>query len=251
MRNKVNLIPKKRIFFRSGRAAVIGCLFICVLSGCTKKQELPIVQEADAFRTDAALAALTEAETAAAAEASAVAEEETPQFAPDIEVPMIRVHVCGAVTREGVYTLSPDSRVVDAVRAAGGFLETADASFVNQAAFLTDGMKIRIPTYAEVEALSATEEGGAEPAPFVSVGLPELVLPDAGQETAETDSRININTATAEELCTLSGIGAGRAADIIAYREQHGAFTRIEDVMQVSGIKERVFERIRDRIRVS
>lgn len=62
--------------------------------------------------------------------------------------------------------------------------------------------------------------------------------------------KININTAAAEELVSLSGIGEGRAADIIAYREENGAFSRIEDIMKVSGIGEKTFEEIKERITV-
>ena len=135
------------------------------------------------------------------------------------------VYVCGAVRHAGVYELTAGSRVCDAISAAGGLTEDADATAVNQADYLKDSQQITVPFLSEtVEGSSAA--GG-----------------DAG-------GRININTAGPEELMKLRGIGASRAADIIAYREAHGPFESIEDIMLVSGIKTAAFEKIRDEITV-
>ena len=136
------------------------------------------------------------------------------------------VHVCGAVAQEGVYELSAGARVVDAVKAAGGLLDTADGAALNLAQPVTDGIRIRIP-FAGEDAAEASGGGG---------------------QTA--NGCININTATAEELQRLNGIGEKRAREIIRYRETHGAFLRIEDIMQVDGIREKLFEQIRERITV-
>ena len=135
------------------------------------------------------------------------------------------VYVCGAVRHAGVYELPAGSRVYDAICAAGGLTEDADATGVNQAEYLKDSQQITAPYLRE------TVEGGS---------------------TAEGDTggRININTAGPEELMKLRGIGASRAADIIAYREAHGPFESIEDIMLVSGIKTAAFEKIRDEITV-
>ena len=134
----------------------------------------------------------------------------------------ICVYVCGAVNAPGVYTLPAGSRVYEAVRMAGGLSDEADERAVNQAEILTDGRQVTIPTKAEV---LKGEEGAA-------------------------DGPVNINTAGVSELMRLSGVGESRAKDIIAYRKEHGAFSVPEDIMKVPGIKEAVFEKIKDDITV-
>ena len=140
------------------------------------------------------------------------------------EPPLIYVFVCGAVLRPGVVALPEGSRAEAGVLAAGGMREDADADYVNLAALLTDGEKLYIPTLEEGTALKQADAAGG--------GL------------------VNINTADSGLLCTLPGIGESRAADIIAYREQNGAFAGIEDIMKVPGIKESVFEKLKALITV-
>lgn len=140
------------------------------------------------------------------------------------------VHVDGAVKIPGVYELTgSDLRIRDAVDAAGGLLENADTSGVNLAAPMVDGSKVHIPTTEEVESLSQYGASGTS-------------------SSGGSAALVNINSANAEQLCTLSGIGEATAANIIADREQNGPFTCIEDLMRVSGIGERKFERVKDRI---
>jgi len=133
----------------------------------------------------------------------------------------IFVYVCGAVNCEGVYELPGGSRVYEAIAMAGGFREDADVRNVNQAEVLEDEERIYVPIIGE-----------------------EIRVDD------EKDARININKASKEELMTLPGVGESRAESIIKYREQQGAFQSIEDIMQVSGIKEGLFEKIKDMITV-
>lgn len=147
------------------------------------------------------------------------------------------VYVCGAVKRPGVYELPAGSRVVDAVRSAGGLAAEADSTRINQAELLTDGQQITVLTKAETADLPA--QGSA------SAGKNAV---NGGQP--ENTAKVNINTAAKEELMTLKGIGESRAEDIIAYRETNGAFDRIEDIMKVSGIKTSLFNKIKDRITV-
>ncbi|HAJ73555.1 MAG TPA: hypothetical protein DCM49_02030 [Lachnospiraceae bacterium] len=148
---------------------------------------------------------------------------------------MIYVYVCGAVNAPGVYTFPENSRVYEAVNAAGGLRGDADAAALNQAGKLSDGMQITVYTVEETTA-------GA-----VNNAAPEAV---PGGEGASSDARININTATLEELTTLSGIGGSRAADIIAYRNEHGFFSDIREITNVSGIGDRMFEKIKNDITV-
>lgn len=137
----------------------------------------------------------------------------------------ICVYVCGAVERPGVVFLPDGSRAADALEAAGGFAPEAAEEAVNLAAKVSDGEKLFFPDREEYEA----QADGAETA---ASGL------------------VNINTADAALLCTLPGIGESRAADIIAYREAHGDFAVCEDIMQVPGIKESVYNKLSGKIAV-
>lgn len=155
--------------------------------------------------------------------------ESTPASAPPA-VPETVVHVDGAVRSPGVYPLSLDSpRVNDAVAAAGGLADDADTAAVNLAAPVADGAKVHVPTVSEGVAPVASV------ATRTPVGTGEAAL-------------VNINTAGPDELQTLPGVGAATAAAIIEEREGGGPFSAIEDLMRVSGIGERKFEKIRDRI---
>lgn len=170
----------------------------------------------------------------------------------------IWVHICGAVKCPDVYELPTGSRVYEAVKLAGGFTEEADESYVNQAQPLSDGVKIVIPTREQTRSLAAGEGDGG----IGIVGATGLQADDGnpGSATgtdsgeasgASADGRVNINTATETQLCGIAGIGATRAAAIVAYRQEHGSFARIEDIMNVSGIKEGTYAKIRDSITVN
>lgn len=148
----------------------------------------------------------------------------------------IFVHICGAVVNPGVYILSAGSRIFEGIEAAGGFSEDACEDFVNLAQTLQDGQRIVIPTEEEAEA--AVQDGAYQ----------EQWLPE---ETQRADGRININTASEQELSAISGIGAGKAAAIIQYRQENGSFSSVEDIMKVSGIKEGTYEKIKDKITVN
>lgn len=182
----------------------------------------------------------------------------------------IKVYVCGAVNNSGVYELSSGDRIADAVDAAGGFSDEADTEYLNLAMVLSDGMKIQVPTIKEIEELEKAKaddsskgiSDGSDGTSFVVTGDGKSV--DTNKHTSEADSTsssgndasdkgnvlVNINTAGVDELCTLSGIGKSRADAIIAYRSEHGPFQSIEDIKKVSGIKDKVFEQIKDSITV-
>lgn len=139
----------------------------------------------------------------------------------------IYVYVCGAVMQAGVYELQQDSRVYEAIQKAGGFAENADISEINQAALLQDEEQIYVPAAGEVD----------------------HSLKEAG-EAGDASGKVNLNTATKEELMTLAGIGESKANSIIKYREEHGKFQSIEDIKQIEGIKDGVFQKIKDLITV-
>lgn len=151
----------------------------------------------------------------------------------DMQHDSIYVYVCGAVNQPGVYELPADARVFEAIEAAAGYLEGAAVEYMNQAALLTDGQQIRIPTMEEVQEWAESAE---------------IVATVQGQET--DSGLININTASASQLMTLSGIGEAKARAIIAYRENKGSFKTIEELMNIEGIKEGVFNKLKDQITV-
>ena len=141
----------------------------------------------------------------------------------------IYVDVCGAVRNPGVYRIEAGSRVFQVLEQAGGCTEKASLETVNQADLLTDGQKIRIYTKEEA-------------------GQMEKKLQE---EDPLLDDRVDINRAGKEELMTLTGVGETRAQAILAYRETHGSFSSVEELMQVEGIKEKTYEKLKDQIRIN
>ena len=147
----------------------------------------------------------------------------------------IFVDVCGAVANPGVYEMDADSRVFQVIEAAGGFLPEAASASVNQAQPVSDGQQIYVPTQEEVEE-------GTMPAVIQQT--------DTAGDSDMAEGVVNINTADADILKSLSGIGDAKAQAILAYREEYGAFSTIEEIMQVPGIKESTFSAIKDKITV-
>lgn len=150
------------------------------------------------------------------------------------QVKEVIVYVCGAVHAPGIYTLPPGGRLYEAVALAGGFSGEADTSYHNLARELSDGERVYILSYAETKELTAMQmvEGEQENA----------------AEFQRNSGGINLNTATAEQLTSLPGIGDAKALAILEYRRKVGVFTDIEEIKNVSGIGEAMFEKIKDKI---
>ena len=198
---------------------LIGILgtFLIFLAGCGKK-EVTFVQTEE----------MKEKEGQLSGESAYNEQEQILQ--EDTEPQQIFVYVCGAVENPGVYALSADARAFEAVEQAGGFSAEAYEEALNLAKPLEDGEQLFIPTLAQWEQGMETQ------------GMGE------GKEAS--DGLVNINTASKEELCTLSGVGESRAESIISYREEHGGFLTIEEIKNVTGIKEGLFQKIKDKIKV-
>lgn len=144
----------------------------------------------------------------------------------------IFVHVCGYVKNPDVYELDNGARAIDAIKLAGGFLKDAKKDYINLAAILNDQDKLYIPSKKDIS------DG-------------EILSDNGNNMSTGSNKMININTANKDELMRLSGIGSSRADDIINYRQNNGRFKKIEDIMQVSGIKKAMFEKIKDEISVN
>lgn len=208
------------------------------LTGCKDRREMllagdAVLEEGEAFE-----------------EPEGLLEEEDPSFTgqqpssfaeqDEKEPVLIWVDVDGAVKSPGVYCLEEDSRVYQALEAAGGCLPQAALSYLNRAGRLEDGQKVYVPSEEEMKEAGTSIPGDP------SKG--ELLL--WGGESAPEDDRININTADEKALTALAGIGPARAQAIVAYREKNGPFSQAEEIMNVEGIKEGTFSKIKDKITV-
>ena len=262
-------------------------LFLCtvlVLTGCTRREDVfleEIASEEDEEKSEGKNSEKSKAEgeidTADESSGEKPENEEagTDESAENLvsnapsETPVpqkIFVDVCGAVANPGVYELEEGARIFQAVEAAGGYLPEASINYLNRARSIGDGQQIYVPTEEEVtenlelamakvpEALTASENTGSSGTGEIQdsqAGNPSgTVLGEAGSSGDGTggDSKIDLNTADAGQLSTLSGIGQSKAEAIIAYREEHGGFASIEEIMNVEGIKEGTFSKIKDKI---
>ena len=195
---------------------VLLAVILSMTCGCAKEQE-----------TDSLFGLLTEETT----DTGAGTKEESPDaYISDAQEDMmplenetVFVHICGEVVCPGVYEVAADSRIYDVLMLAGGFTEEASEDYLNLAMPVKDGMQIRILSEEEAEA-------------------------ERNRLANQALGLININTASVADLCTLPGIGESRAKDIIAYRIDNGAFLTPEEIMQVSGIKDAMYEKIKDKI---
>lgn len=144
-----------------------------------------------------------------------------PETRRPINIYVVRFIIFRLVNNPGVIYLDEGSRICDAIKKAGGITADADINSLNQAEKVTDGQKIYVPLIGETY---------------------------AGYSENSKSSLININTAGVNELLTLPGIGESKANAIIAYRNDNGGFKKIEDIMNISGIKEAAFNKIKENI---
>lgn len=162
-----------------------------------------------------------------------VVETNTEKFKEDkkIEKNIIYVHVTGCVTKQGVYQLNDESRVKDLIDKAEGFCKDVDIERINLSQKLKDEMKIHVYKIGEIEESSSKNQNTS-----------------SNKQNSDT-SKININSATKEELMTLPGVGSSRADEIIKYRAEN-KFQTIEDIKNISGIGAKSFEKIKEKITV-
>lgn len=191
-------------------------LFFCVivLGGCKAKPRIE-TQEAEVLEET-----LRQENT----------QESQMEEEPETSETSIYVQVSGAVASPGVYELPEGSRVFEAIELAGGMTTEADAGQMNQAQTISDGEMIYVKSQGE-------QVEGTSEIPF-------------SEQTQQEDGKVNLNTATEEQLMTLPGIGQAKAKSIIAWREENGNFSKIEDLMEIEGIKEGVFSKVKDSIKV-
>ena len=151
---------------------------------------------------------------------------------PEIAKNEIVVHIAGAVENPGVYTLTEGQRVEDALQKAG-LTDQADADALNRAALLNDGQKIVVPFTDEAHTINQQENSS-----------------EHSLSTSEQNHKINLNQATITQLMDLPGIGEVKAGAIIQYRQEHGGFQSVEELLQVSGIGRAIYAQVADRVYV-
>ena len=191
-----------------------GLLLLCVvLSGCGR-DHLPYLETEPTQETKSDTQTVSDTQTDTGTQTA-----------------FVQVYLCGEVVHPGVYQLQQGLRICDAVEAAGGLKADASRTYWNLAEPLVDGTMLFFPTEEEAKEREASAAAN-------------------GETTAPKDGRVDLNTADASELTAIPGIGQTRAAAIIAYRTEHGPFSAIEDIMKVSGIKNALFEKMKDYITI-
>lgn len=202
---------KNKIKLLAGLTAVVLCGILYLFTGAG--------QEAETLVTEGFSDGSGQTAAAGSADKNAMASREKQEE-------KIYIHVCGEVKKPGVYIFSIKPRVIDVVKKAGGFSKKADRSSINLAEEVSDGTQLVIPSKKRKKAGN----------------------PAADLTGKSADGKVNLNTAVKEELMTLSGIGESKAAQILSYREEHGPFQTIDEIMNISGIKEGIFNRIKNQI---
>lgn len=175
-------------------------------------------------------------------------EEQTEEEKQEIgkEEKTILVHITGAVEKNGVVEIKENSRINDAIEAAGGITKEADLSEVNLAYIIEDGQKIYIPSINDKEEKDNQIKNDVI---IITESSGNSVIKD-DQEAESKGQKVNINKAGLEELMTLQGIGETTAWKIIEYRALNGKYKSIEDIKNVSGVGDAKFNAIKDYITV-
>lgn len=235
-------INKKNLFIQS-RGGLLTVLSCCImLSGCAKtgnameivwteaeQQSDTMTESENTLNTiDYTIDTAENTDKALSAEAGLNIKEQTKKA-------QIYVYICGAVQNPGVYEVDFDSRLYNIVELAGGMTIEADTEYVNLARTISDGEQIVILTKEETADMEI-----------------EAYLEKQKNQSKEenVDGKVNINTASKTQLTAITGIGESRAQAIIEYRESSGVFNRIEDIKKVDGIKDGLFEKIKNCITV-
>lgn len=231
MGRKVGYLMKKIIF-------VILCMLMCVCQGCSDEEVMEIISE-EADKEENADDSIEEASDALADNTEKTENIETNDSQSFV------VYVSGYVNNPGVYELSAGSRVIDAIDAAGGYSKEAYDNYLNLASLIADGQMIYVPSEEEVES-GSIERGVASGADGSGVG--GVTGGNGGGNSSGSGALVNINQASKEELMTLPGIGESKADKIIAYREENGRFSTPEGIMEISGIKDGLYNKIKDKI---
>lgn len=226
------------IFF----VAVTGFVFTGLLCGCGREQTV-ILDTARVTGTVSASPMTGQAMEQESMENDSMKNEPIKKDSPSVAG---KVYIWGEVKVPGVYEFYPDARIGDIVELAGGLTRKAAPGCVNLAAVVEDGQEIHIYDKSQWDALSMS---GQSPGEASSGRTSPDPLPDQIDQSG-SQALVNLNTATKEQLMTVPGIGEAKAEAILNFRSEQGAFSKIEDIMKISGIKEKMFQKIKNYITV-
>ena len=220
---------------------VILCMLMCVCQGCSDEEVMEIISE-EADKEENADDSIEEASDALADNTEKTENIETNDSQSFV------VYVSGYVNNPGVYELKEGSRIIDAIDSAGGYSKEAYENYLNLASLIADGQMIYVPSEEEVES-GSIERGVASGADGSGVGgVTGGNGGGNGGNSSGSGALVNINQASKEELMTLPGIGESKADKIIAYRKANGRFNSPEGIMEISGIKDGLYNKIKDKI---
>lgn len=237
MGRKVGYYMKKIIF-------VLLCMLMCMCQGCSDEEVMEIISEEGNKEQFSDNEQISDNAIDVAKDTGVENTEKTENIETNDSQSFV-VYVSGYVNNPGVYELSAGSRVIDAIDAAGGYSKEAYDNYLNLASLIADGQMIYVPSEEEVES-GSIERGVASGADGSGVG--GVTGGNGGGNSSGSGALVNINQASKEELMTLPGIGESKADKIIAYREENGRFSTPEGIMEISGIKDGLYNKIKDKI---
>lgn len=222
------------------RIVILICLLCVFLNGCGETEDEIVLRyetESDNRYSDSS-SRLNAADYSGFVVDNESENNEKVAEDPEDSQLLLVVYVCGEVNNPGIYELASGSRMFDAVDAAGGYSVNAAETYLNLAECIQDGQKIYVPSVEELE----------ENSPTVNINNSGAVGNISESSGESNKTKVNINTATESELMTVPGIGQSKAKAIIAYRSEKGNFNSTEDIMQITGIKEGLYSKVKDYI---
>ena len=223
---------------------VLLCMLMCMCQGCSDEEVMEIISEEGNKEQFSDNEQISDNAIDVAKDTGVENTEKTENIETNDSQSFV-VYVSGYVNNPGVYELSAGSRVIDAIDAAGGYSKEAYDNYLNLASLIADGQMIYVPSEEEVES-GSIERGVASGADGSGVG--GVTGGNGGGNSSGSGALVNINQASKEELMTLPGIGESKADKIIAYREENGRFSTPEGIMEISGIKDVLYNKIKDKI---
>lgn len=223
---------------------VLLCMLMCMCQGCSDEEVMEIISEEGNKEQFSDNEQISDNAIDVAKDTGVENTEKTENIETNDSQSFV-VYVSGYVNNPGVYELSAGSRVIDAIDAAGGYSKEAYDNYLNLASLIADGQMIYVPSEEEVES-GSIERGVASGADGSGVG--GVTGGNGGGNSSGSGALVNINQASKEELMTLPGIGESKADKIIAYREENGRFSTPEGIMEISGIKDGLYNKIKDKI---
>ena len=223
---------------------VLLCMLMCMCQGCSDEEVMEIISEEGNKEQFSDNEQISDNAIDVAKDTGVENTEKTENIETNDSQSFV-VYVSGYVNNPGVYELSAGSRVIDAIDAAGGYSKEAYDNYLNLESLIADGQMIYVPSEEEVES-GSIERGVASGADGSGVG--GVTGGNGGGNSSGSGALVNINQASKEELMTLPGIGESKADKIIAYREENGRFSTPEGIMEISGIKDGLYNKIKDKI---